>query len=101
MQSLLQEQRLKCRFTKDLPPGLNEFNNTCLRQQRARGGLGLQNSQAISYIIREAKHLAGQAAAAVAAAEEEEEDTYDYMTDEAMAQDGVCLEEAIWNMRVR
>lgn len=81
-----------------------EFNNTCLRQQRARGGLGLQNSQAISYIIREAKHLAGQAAAPaipVQEEEEEEEDTYDYMTDEAMAQEGVCLEEAIWNMRVR
>ena len=46
------------RYLTDLPPGLSEFNNSCLQQQRARQNT-MQNAEAIRAIIREAKHLHG------------------------------------------
>ena len=38
------------RYVRDLPPGLNSFNEECLQQQRMMGNI--QNIQAIAAIVR-------------------------------------------------
>lgn len=68
------------RYLKDLPPGLSEFNDSCLRKQKARQAA--QNKQAIAAIVNEAKHRANQLPLNAAYAD----DAYDFMTDEAMAE---------------
>lgn len=86
-----------CRFTKDLPPGLTEFNSICLRQQQAR--VASQNKQAISHIIGEAKRPAQQTSL-IHNSTEDEEELHDYMTDEA-DQDVLRAEQAAWNKSKR
>lgn len=83
-----------CRFTRDLPPGLTEFNSTCLRQQQARATA--QNRQAISHIMREAKRPSRQASHLPESGEDEEEELHDYMTDEVAEQDVLRTEQVAW-----
>lgn len=47
------------RYLRDLPPGLNEFNMTCLANQKAQADV-LPDVDQIKAIVREAKHSAGQ-----------------------------------------
>ena len=70
-----------CRYLRDLPPGLNEFNMTCLANQKAQADV-LPDVDQIKAIVREAKHPAGQSHAhPLARAETSVSDDNSYIDD--------------------
>ena len=71
-----------CRYLKDLPPGLDQFNETCLRQQQSQQS-ALQSAVQIRRIINEAKYLAGYK---MESYEDGDDEEVDYMLDDHMGE---------------